>query len=377
MALSEKNKDKKDIVVNELTIRSADRSHKDIDTWRAALRSAESVQFPNRCRLYDLYDDILLDGHLSGVISKRIDSVLNKTLSFERKGKKVEALDDLIQSNEFRDVMRTLMLTPFWGISGIEFIPGRTLAFKKIPRKHIKPDLGIIAYEQNGNEGIPYADLNNVWVIGDTDDLSILLKCAPYALYKRGNMADWSQYIEVFGQPVRIIYYDAYDAQTKNELKKVLDESGSSLAMMIPKQAEFEMRDGKYNNGDGKLQDTFKDALNAEMSVLVLGNTETTISSDASGYAQSKVHAGQQLEITMSDMIYTMNLLNSARFLSVLRSYGYPVAEGRFRFSKDIDIAYLKQRMDIDTLLASKIAIGDDYWYDTYGIPKPEHISGE
>ncbi|MEI8278697.1 MAG: DUF935 family protein [Bacteroidota bacterium] len=362
-------------MVNELSIRSADRSPKDIDTWRNALRSAESVYFPNRCRLYDLYDDILLDGHLTGIISKRIDCVLNRTLYFEAHGRKIDAMDELIHSNEFRDIMRSIMLTPFWGISGIEFIPGSTFTFKKIPRKHIKPNLGIIAYEQNGNEGIPYTNMNNLWIWGDADDLGILLKCAPYALYKRGNMADWSQYIEIFGQPVRIIYYDAYDTQTKSELKKVLDESGSSLAMMIPKQAEFEMRDGKYSNGDGQLQDTFKNALNAEMSVVVLGNTETTTSSDSSGYAQSRVHAGQQLEITLSDMVYTANLLNSTRFLNVLRSYGYPVAEGRFCFSKDVDIAYLKQRMDIDMQLASRIAMADDYWYETYGIPKPQHIS--
>ena len=76
----------KEIIINELNIRSVDRSRKDISTWRGALLSAESVYYPNRSRLYDLYEDVILDGHLSGVIAKRIDAVLNKELSFEVDG---------------------------------------------------------------------------------------------------------------------------------------------------------------------------------------------------------------------------------------------------------------------------------------------------
>ncbi len=69
------------IVINELIIRSADRCRKDIATWRAALINAESVYFPNRSRLYDVYEDIILDGHLTGIIAKRIDAVLNNLTS--------------------------------------------------------------------------------------------------------------------------------------------------------------------------------------------------------------------------------------------------------------------------------------------------------
>ena len=84
-----------DIIVNELVIRSVDRSRKDILTWRSALISAESIYYPNRTRLYDLYADVILDGHLSGVIGKRMDAVLNKELGFETDGSKVVEMDRL------------------------------------------------------------------------------------------------------------------------------------------------------------------------------------------------------------------------------------------------------------------------------------------
>lgn len=364
---TEKKQD--EIVIHELNVRSADRSRKDIATWRGALISAESIYYPNRSRLYDLYEDVILDGHLSGIIAKRLDAVLNKEIYFESAGKKVPELDGLIHSLPFRNIMRTVMETQLWGISGIEFLPGNELAYELIPRKHIKPELGIIAFEQTGTDGIPYDELENVWILGDHKDLGLLLKCAPYSLYKRGGISDWAQYIELFGQPVRIIKYDSYDEQTKLELKKILDESGSSLSLMIPRQADFEIKDGKQTNCDGNLQLSFIKALNEEMSITILGNTETTSSSYSSGYAQSKVHLEQQYEITRSDLVYTAAMLNSPRFLSVLRSYGYPVTHGGFIFAKDMDIDYLKTRVAIDKEVAQMVPVADDYWYDTYGIP--------
>jgi len=358
-----------EIIINELNIRSVDRNRKDISTWRGALVSAESVYYPNRSRLYDLYEDVILDGHLSGIIAKRIDAVLNKEVCFETAGKRNHKLDELIHSLSFREIMRTIMETQLWGISGIEFIPGKELAFDLIPRKHIKPELGIIAFEQTGTDGIPYTNLENIWVMGDTKDLGLLLKCAPYSLYKRGGLSDWAQFIELFGQPVRIIKYDSYDEQTKIELKKVLDESGSSLSLMIPRQADFEIKDGKQTNCDGNLQLSFIKALNDEMSITILGNTETTTSSTSTGYAQSKVHLEQQYEITRSDIIYTAAMLNSPKLLAILRGYGYPVDNGRFVFSKDMDIDYLQTRIAIDKQVAQMVPIPESYWYDTYGIP--------
>lgn len=169
---------------------------------------------------------------------------------------------------------------------------------------------------------------------------------------------------------MRIIKYDAYDEQTKAELKKILDESGSSLALMIPKQADFDMKDGKQTNGDGSLQQSFIKALNDELSIIVLGNTETTTSSAGSGYAQSTVHAEQQNQIMRSDLIYTANMLNDPKFISILRSYGYPVMDGRFVFDNEVDIAYLKDRLSIDKEIAGIVPVAEDYWYTTYGIPK-------
>ncbi len=365
---SKKKVASKSIIINELNVRSVDRGKKDIRIWKNALLEAESVINPNRARLYDIYEDALLDGHLTGIVSKRIDAVLNKDLFFENNGTVVPEMNALIKSAQFRKLIRTILETRLWGISGVEFHPGSAFHFDTIPRKHIKPELGIIAYNQSGNDGCTYEDISNIWVMGEHRDLGILLKCAPLCIYKRGGLSDWAEYIEIFGQPVRIVRYDSYDEQTRAELKNALDNTGSSLSIMIPKQADFEIKDGKQSNGNGELQMSFIKSLNDELSILILGNTDTTTSSNSSGYAQSRIHLEQQYEITKSDLAYVVTMLNSPQFKNILIGYGYPADFGQFVFSKDMDIEYLTQRIAIDNQLAQHISLPESYWLETYGI---------
>jgi hypothetical protein len=364
------------LIVQELRILAPDRSKKDIGDMHNALVSAESVYSPQRAQLFHLYDRIMLDGHLTGIVGKRFDAVLNKAIYYEdSEGKRDERFDDLIESLEFQECVTKILETKLYGTSGMEFIPGEKFCFKEIPRRHIKPELGIIALDQYGQTGYEYADVSNVWVLGKERDLGLLLKCIAYVIWKQGNFGDWAQYIEIYGQPVRIIKYDAWDNKTKMELRQVLDESGSSLALMIPKQADFEMKDGKQSNGDGKLQGSFREACNEELSIVILGNTETTSSSKSSGYAQAKEHGKQQLEITKSDMKYVKAMLNSDKFKAILKSYGFPVDGGKFKFEKELDLSALSQKLIIDQAVSAKVPVADDYWYNTYGIPKPDNYN--
>ncbi|MFN4249071.1 MAG: DUF935 family protein [Flavipsychrobacter sp.] len=368
------NASKYSIVNNKIEIRSADRSAKDVGGFRDAQKSAESVHYPNRCRLYDYYDDISSDPHLSGIISKRVDAILNKVLTFQDKaGGKVDAMDDLIGSTNFRNMMREAFMAKMWGMSLLEFVPGAKFEYYSIPRKHIKPHLGIVAYEQNGETGDIYDGMWNFWFIGDAADLGLYLKCTPYALYKRGNIGDWAQFVEIYGIPMRIVYYDANDIQTSNKIDEALDESGGALTIKLPRTAELDVKDGKQVNGDGSLQNTLRMAMNDEMSVAVLGNTETTTSSKSSGYAQSKEHGKQQLEVTKSDIIDMLNILNDPWFFNILKSYGYPVEGGKFVFAKEYDYEAIKNQMVVVSMVKKGgTPVEDDYVYELTGIPKPK-----
>lgn len=233
----------------------------------------------------------------------------------------------------------------------------------------------MITAEQNDQAGFMYDGVWNIWVIGDQEDLGLLLKCTPYVIWKKANMGDWSQYIEIFGQPVIVTKYDAHDEKTKIDLDAMMREAGGSLRLSIPTQANFEMHDGKTANANGDLQDKFRNACNDEMSVIVLGVTETTTSSSRSGYAQSQTHSKQQLEIVKSDLIDVINLLNSDQFLNIIKSYGYPVEGGKFKFEKVADPVEEMLSLQVDQAFSKVAPLGDDYFYEKYNRPKPANYT--
>jgi hypothetical protein len=363
------------IVINNLQLRlvAVDRSMKDIKDFKDALLQASRIYSPNRTELYDLYETVTLDPHLKGICNKRRSTLVNKKLKFVKKDVVDDDITMLSNKSTFREMRKELFDQKLFGLTGLEFIPGETFDFTCIPRKHIKPDVKMITQDQWGNTGIVYEGVWNLWIIGDVDDLGLYLECSPYALWKKGNMGDWAQYIEIFGQPVIITKYDAYDVKTKIELDEAMKKAGASLRLQIPNQANFEMLDGKQSNGDGALQDGFRKACNQEMSVLILGNTETTVSSDSSGYAQGKIHHMQQHEITDNDMIDELSLLNDEYFFSILKSYGYSPDGGEFVYDEELDLDRLSKETTIDAFLITiaKLPLDDDYFYERYNRPKP------
>lgn len=60
--------------------------HKDIQDYMLAIRGANNVDFSQRIKLYDLYEEILMDGHTSSVIEKRKAAVQCSQIEFRRNG---------------------------------------------------------------------------------------------------------------------------------------------------------------------------------------------------------------------------------------------------------------------------------------------------
>lgn len=361
------------VVINhtKITIRSADRTFKDISHWWNALQQAESVYFANRSDLYDIFATVELDGHLTGIIDKRIRSTVNKKIYFKKADKKIDQLDELLKLEAFKTLREERFKYLTHGVYGFEFIPGAEFKFNCIPIKHINTQVKRITKEQWGIEGFDYENVWNIIVKGKPDWFGFLNKCTPYAIWKKGNMGDWAQYIEVFGQPMIIFTYDAHDEKTKLELDNMMRNIGSGTKLQVPKQVELKMEDGKQNNGDGALQDKFRLACNQEMSVIVLGVTETTTSSSSSGYAQSKEHGEQQDEVVKDDMDNELKFLNSAQFIAILKSYGYPVEGGEFCYEEEVDLEKVKKQVDIVMTVSKRQPVDDDYVYEITGIPKP------
>ena len=287
----EKNPNKKveTPIYRSLTIAPVVRRINDIGSWKSALRSADiGIRWP----LYDLYEDVLIDGTVTDAIGKRIEAITDCDIHFTASdGSVVEAMEVLIDSLPFERLLEDIMWSRFWGITVDEFSFLPTFDFCSIPRKNIRPKEKVIVRQLGDNQGISYADDPMVIQWGRDDDLGLLLKIAPYVIYKRGGFGDWSQFVELFGMPQRIGKYNSMDDASRRLLIQAFETAGSASYLVVPKESEIEtsMMSGSVN---GKLYDDFRTACNEEILVTILGQTMTT--RDGASLSQSQVHLAVQ-----------------------------------------------------------------------------------
>ena len=352
-------------IINKLVVKPAVRSTTDIGQWRNAIKSADRGR---RSRLYDLYEDLMIDGVLSDAVDKRIDAITNAELTFQRKGEVIPELEELIDTPDFERLLKEIMLSKFWGISLLEFDFTNGFKFWSIPRKHILPDRKEVIRQEYDEKGLPYDGDPFILQIGEDDSLGLFLKTAPYAIYKRGGFGDWAQWIELFGMPQRIGKYSVYDNESRKLLEEAFEVAGSAPSMVVPKETDVEVNNNGQG-GNGVSFDDFRKACNEELLVTVLGQTMTTL--DGSSHSQSETHKKVEEGKNKSDRRFVQRVLNHD-LLPLLEARGFPVKGGTFYFPEAGETISTAERLTKDMQLNEIIDISEEYFYETYDIPRPE-----
>lgn len=364
------------VVVQKLSITQVNRTNVDINKWRTALSSAESVQNPTRSSLYDLYAEILLDAHLQSVIEKRRTAVMNVPVTFRTDGDIDEALEMLIQSPWFSRMIADVLDTRFWGHTLLQFRKdGEYIEYDLIPRKHVSPERGFIKLNQNDSSGLPYRDMAipGVMEVGSQTDLGLLLQAAPWVIYKRNCMGDYAQYAELFGMPIRKGTYDGYDDIARQKLLNDLAEMGSAGVFVHPEGTSVEFVESTQKGGSNEVYTGLINIANAEISKLILGNTLTTDVGQSGTQALGTIHREVEEQIMMADRRFITEVLNY-HLSDVLTAFGYNLENGEFAFQDEESIP-LKEQIDVLVKARNELnlPISDDHLYETLGIPKPEN----
>lgn len=369
----------KPFLIQQLTVRPLVRKSHDISTLLRAIRAAESL-IPRRLELYDLYEDFLsTDAHLFSVTDKLVKSITNVDWGYvDATGQEVEKMNEFIDSPAFESIVEEVMKSKLWGYTmiDVEFEEDGTVSVFVVPRKHMRPKLGIIATNQTGDTGTyiregVYAD--TVLEAGKEDDLGLLMIAAPYVIFKRCSLTDWGEFAEVFGRPIIDAVWDGFDEDQKIELTKALDQMGGGGQIVRPSGTTLTLLPGATNNPTGELYRGIYEVCNDELSKLFLGNTETTESSDSSGYAQASVHQNSETELKRSYKKFVRRILNK-RLLNILEKNGFIPEGGKFIIKGENEEKLgKKDSLEIDIKLRTEagIPISDDHFYEKYGIEKP------
>lgn len=375
------------VLVNQINIRAPFRHTQDIEKWRNAIRSFENVVNPTRLPLYDLFEDICLDGQIEAVWGKRVDWVLNKDLIFIDKSKNQdENINKLLNSPDMRFFKKEIINAILWGytliqVNNIYFddLEERWIIdFDLIPRKHVHPERNFkcISIDQNlAEKSFMYQEdplkKYMLWA-GEPEDKGLLVKAAQYVIYKRGDFGDWSQFAEMFGMPFREASYEDYDEATRVKLEEAMEKWGGANYMIRPKGAELKIHDTGNSAGSNTIYKDLKDSCNAEISKIILGNTLTTEQGKTGAKALGTVHEDAEKQKHMSDEKFILDILNS-KFRSILKTFGIDVTGGAILFKDDeADWDKLLVKWTVYAGISQQVPVGDDTIYEEFNIPKPK-----
>lgn len=378
---------KEGVKITSINVRMPNRSTQNIESWRNAIRSFENLTNPSRVGLYDLYDDIELDGQVISTWDKRSDTLTNKRLLFKRDGDEDEEITKLLNSPDTRLFVKEIHKAISYGFTLIqvnniwydEDEERYRISWDLIPRKHVHPEPGFecISKEQSmATKDFLYLEkpLSDymVWA-GDPKDKGILAAVAQYVIYKRGGFGDWAQFSEMFGMPFRELSYDDYDEATRVKLEQAMEDWGAAGYLIKPKGAELTLHDTGGSTSSADVYDLLISKCDAAISKIILGNTLTTEQGEIGSQALGEVHKEAESEKNASDQLFILSVLNT-RFRAVLKRFGFNLTGGEIMYEGlETDWEKLKTKWDVVKEISDKVPVDDDFIYEEFDIPKPEN----
>ena len=358
-----------------IILQSPELFHFNIARYMASLQSASAIDFYNRSELYDIYHSIITtDGHLSGIINKRLSAVSRERFEFQRDGKPVDEVNEQIKSPWFRSWVKDAVSSKLWGFSLFEFNRNEQgwISYKLIDRKHFDPVKRHVLLYETDVTGAPLEAFSNCLVVcDDPRGLGLLATCAPYALYKRGNLGDWAQFCQVFGMPIREYTYTAGDEEARKRLLADAKKQGVNAVYIHPEGSGMTLHEAQGKSGTNDLYERFTANCNDEMSIAVLGNTLTTKSDTNGTQALGTVQAKEQMKITEDDVQFILDLLNYD-MADIFASLGVNTEGGEF---VRVEQKYQDKQVQINVVSKLKemgLPMSDDYLYNTFDVEKPE-----
>lgn len=346
----------------------------DMNAYINSVKSALNIDFTNRVRLYDMYESSMLDLHLSGVLDKRLRGVTKIPIEFRRNDQPDEAMNAQLRSPWFKQLRKDIVMSHFWGFTLVQFyLDGDgNIRYDLINRKHYDPIHRKLLKYQGAIDGISIDEFPNMMFVGSERGLGIFAELLPAVLYKRGNMADWARFANIFGMPIREYTYDAGDEEARARLIADARRQGSNAVYIHPKDSELKLIEAANKTGSSELYRTFAEYWDAKMSIRVLGNTLTTDAKENGTQSLGTVHKEEEDEMNADDCDFLLDILNY-NMRPVFQNLGFNVDGGEFVYARH-DKINPSQQIDIVQKLSSMgLPIDDDYLYETFSVRKPDN----
>ena len=347
------------------------RSRQGIAELKVAITNAESLVAPQRALLYKVYQNIVLDAHLTAAINQRKN--LTMCLDYDvvdKDGNENEDLENIIEQKWFRDFIDFSLDSIFWGYSLIQFDSIIEDSFKNVelvPREYVKPEFHIVTNTYADLTGTDYleAPYRN-WCIGvgKPKDLGLLMKAAPLIIWKTNAMGAWSEYIEVFGTPIRIGKTNTRDKETADNMENMLRNMGVAAYGMFDTDDLIELVESNKSDAYNVFNEMIG-RCNSEISKLILGQTGTMDEKSFVGSAEVQERVLEK--VGYNDEMFIENVLNT-QLVPMLTRLGIWKEGFKIKVAKDQEFTLdQKSKFEIELLKTGKYKFTPEYLLENYG----------
>lgn len=279
--------------------------------WRDAIAQAEDPIFPYRWSMQQIFQDLVLDGHVTACMDARKRLTTQKTPAwFDKNGQPLKNISDnlkFIHAQWWNDLQDYILDAEWYGYQLIaldDMINGGFPNIHVVRRQNISPDRENVTPVIAMIEGIMFNDprhkakpLNkqfntirnsitphdpviefndpansddetgesyynwHIWVPTKNEfgsskcGFGRLYRCAPYILFMRGAVGDFADFCELFTQPVRVLETDKEGDQL-DKLQEAMDRFGSSNYMIHGTEDKFKF---EKSSGVGESFNAYKE----------------------------------------------------------------------------------------------------------------------
>lgn len=346
----------------------------DAQKFQIGLQAAESPLFPNRFLLYQVYQQIVLDAQVESGVLQRKSRVLSQKFHITKGGEVDELKTKEINQKWFYDFLNLALDSIYWGYSLIQFsdvINDKFANVELVPRIYVVPEKSIVRNNTaTVTEGINYLEKPySNWCIGvgEKKDLGLLMKVAPYVIWKKNAMFAWSEFSEIFGSPIRLGKTDVRDAATRKNMEDTLKNMSVATWAVMDLNDTIEL--AQVSRTDAfQVFDKLVERCNSEISKIILGQTGTTDEKAYSG--SSGVHKDISDILAKQDILKAQFWVNN-QLLPMMNGLGFDFSGYEFEFDLSESLSVTEQAK-IDASFMPYTKFNKDYLERKYGIELDE-----
>lgn len=360
---------------SQLEYESVTMQAKNLAEWKTAIQLATDPENPDRSSLRTLYENLLLDNHLSSVIDSRILFCQRSTFKIvSDSGEENADLSKLFERTWFEDLVRLILMARFQGITLIELFDvdpiGELIEVNEIPLGYFNPKKGIITKTPGETKGWPYKEgtLANYYLqVGKDRDLGMLAQVAPIVLAKKLGLGSWLDFVEKYGVPPLFITTDREDDTRFNLLVDAARSFKSSNYMVGRGNEKFEIANVSSNNPTGAF-DPLIERANSEISKRFLGGTGLT---DEKGFVGSvEIQFKLAKDRFESDKLMIKNILNKQVFPRLVKLSPVYAGLANHLFEWDnAEIRTSKETAELVDVLGTQFEIDPKWVSQQTGVP--------